>query len=222
MKYESKKSKSTSVAVSNDFGFSSVLSGNFQDAREHRLSAAPVFPALCPCRLPPVAAGERNWLIPPCCPPSAGEELVGDGDGCCCPPCPPHVEVLLHPASIHPCGRELGSSSQGRQSPPLSWPERRIVPGRHNDCSRVILINLGEWSSCPGSELELVSVDVPARGQARRSGWAVWQSPIWHTALRGHPDLGKGHGLRGGGTRTRLLGSLVHLTVLLGCLNFCS
>uniref|UniRef100_A0A8B9M8X0 CUE domain containing 1 n=1 Tax=Accipiter nisus TaxID=211598 RepID=A0A8B9M8X0_9AVES len=32
LKYESKKSKSTSVAVSNDFGFSSVISGNFQDA----------------------------------------------------------------------------------------------------------------------------------------------------------------------------------------------
>ncbi|KFW70645.1 CUE domain-containing protein 1, partial [Pygoscelis adeliae] len=43
LKYESKKSKSTSVAVSSDFGFSSVISGNFQDARGHRLSAAPVF-----------------------------------------------------------------------------------------------------------------------------------------------------------------------------------
>ncbi|NXT04143.1 CUED1 protein, partial [Prunella fulvescens] len=31
LKYESKKSKSTGAAVSNDFGFSSVLSGNFQD-----------------------------------------------------------------------------------------------------------------------------------------------------------------------------------------------
>uniref|UniRef100_A0A663M8T5 CUE domain containing 1 n=1 Tax=Athene cunicularia TaxID=194338 RepID=A0A663M8T5_ATHCN len=32
LKYESKKSKSTSAAVSNDFGFSSVISGNFEDA----------------------------------------------------------------------------------------------------------------------------------------------------------------------------------------------
>uniref|UniRef100_A0A8C0B345 CUE domain containing 1 n=1 Tax=Buteo japonicus TaxID=224669 RepID=A0A8C0B345_9AVES len=67
LKYESKKSKSTSVAVSNDFGFSSVISGNFQDACERRLSAV----------------GRRNWLIPPCHHPSTGEELVGDGDGHC-------------------------------------------------------------------------------------------------------------------------------------------
>uniref|UniRef100_A0A8D0FBM1 CUE domain containing 1 n=1 Tax=Strix occidentalis caurina TaxID=311401 RepID=A0A8D0FBM1_STROC len=32
LKYESKKSKSTSAAVSNDFGFSSVISGKFEDA----------------------------------------------------------------------------------------------------------------------------------------------------------------------------------------------
>lgn len=107
LKYESKKSKSASVAVSNDFGFSSVLSGNFQDAREHHLPAAPVFPALCPAASG-VSVGGGNWCVTPCCPPcpSTGEELelVGDGAGCCCPP---YMEMLLLLASVQPW--ELGS-----------------------------------------------------------------------------------------------------------------
>lgn len=92
-------------------------------------------------------------------------------------------------------------------------PTWRIVPGRHNDCSRVILINLGQQSSCLGSELELVSVDGPVRGCARRSGWA-------HGALRAlRPGEGPWAQV---GTRTWLWGSLVHQTESLGCLNFCS
>lgn len=109
LKYESKKSKSTGVAVSNDFGFSSVLSGNFQDICEHCFSTAgpptaPAFPSFCPAASR-VAMEGGNWLIPPCCPPSIGEELVGLGDGCSCPP---HVEMLLDPAYIHPCPPCLG------------------------------------------------------------------------------------------------------------------
>lgn len=100
----------------------------------------------------------------------------------------------------------------------LTW---RIVPGRHNDCSRVILINLWEQSSCPGSELELVSVDGPVRGQARRSGWAAWQSSGWAHGASKAPRPGEGAWAQAG-TRIWLLGSVVHLTESLRCLNFCS
>lgn len=58
---------------------------------------------------------------------------------------------------------ELGSSSQGCQSPLWSWLEWGIVPGRCNECSWVILINLSEWSSHPESPSELVSIDGPVQ-----------------------------------------------------------
>ena len=53
LKYESKKSKLTSAAVSNDFGFSSVIPGNFKIDKSiscHQWNA-PKLHSMCPAML---------------------------------------------------------------------------------------------------------------------------------------------------------------------------
>lgn len=58
-------------------------------------------------QLPPEWLWRRKLADPSLLPSQHREELVGLGGECSCPP---HVEVLLHPASIHPCPPCLGWS----------------------------------------------------------------------------------------------------------------
>jgi len=80
-------------------------------------------------------------------PKHTGEGLVCDGDGCRCPPCPPRVELLLS------CLRPSLRVGAGIPFPAETKPS--LVSAGAEDCageacSCVILINLGEGSSCPG------------------------------------------------------------------------
>lgn len=139
LKYESKKSKSSSVAGSNDFGFSSILSGNFKRHKSitsRQLGASQLCPTavLCcamPCQAVPSAVAARGGtqLVPPCCtkpPECTGEGRAGDGDGCWCPPRPRPAFSRQH------CSR-VPALGAGMQLPGVTEPALALIGAE--DCA---------------------------------------------------------------------------------------
>lgn len=139
LKYESKKSKSSSVAGSNDFGFSSILSGNFKRHKSitsRQLGASQLCPTavLCcavPCQAVPSAVAVRGGtqLVPPCCtkpPECTGEGRAGDGDGCWCPPRPRPAFSRQH------CSR-VPALGAGMQLPGVTEPALALIGAE--DCA---------------------------------------------------------------------------------------